>query len=242
MSLREAEKGGTMGRIPILLCVAALTAAAPALAGAADGDAILKQQCAPCHALSKPSDLSLERLWKRKGPDLYYAGVKFNQQWLVQWLQNPARIRPAGEFYFKHVKMTPGGDIVDIAALPRHPRLSKADAEAAAAALMALKGPDAMVSKGAFKKQAVPALIGAMFFEKLRGCAACHMDKPNSGGLSGPELYDAGKRLQPDYIYAYIKAPQRFDPHIWMPQLDLSETDLQRLANYLAARQDAAAK
>jgi mono/diheme cytochrome c family protein len=231
-----------MSRFPTVLCAAALILVQASYARAAGGSAILNQQCASCHALSRPSDSSLERLWQRKGPDLYYAGVKFNQSWLVEWLQNPVRIRPAGEFYFEHVKAAPEGDVIDPAGLPAHPKLSRGDAEAAAGALMALKGPAGLVDKGAAKKEAVPAMIGAMFFEKLRGCAACHMDKPGSGGLSGPELYDAGKRLQADYIYAYIKQPQRFDPHIWMPQLDLSETDLQRLTNYLMTRRGGAGK
>ncbi len=231
-----------MSKISRLLCALAITLTASSLGFAADGNSILKEQCAQCHALSKPTDSSSDRLWTRKGPDLYYAGSKFNQVWLTEWLQNPVRIRPAGEFYFKHIKTTPDGDVVDSGSLLTHPKLSMADADAVAGALMALKGPNGLVTKGMFEKQPAPAMIGAMFFEKLRGCAACHMDKPGVGGQSGPELYDASRRLQPDYIYAYIKDPQRFDPHIWMPQLDLSETDLQRLANYLMTLQDSPPK
>jgi mono/diheme cytochrome c family protein len=76
--------------------------------------------------------------------------------------------------------------------------------------------------------------MGEMFFVKLRGCGACHQSKPGVGGFSGPELYTAGARLQPDFIYAYIKDPQKIDPHIWMPTLALSEPDLQRLTSYIA--------
>ncbi len=231
-----------MSRISFFLCALATALCAPSLGLAADANAILSRQCAQCHALSKPADASIDRLWTRKGPDLYYAGSKFNQPWLVEWLQNPRRIRPAGEFYFTHIKATPDGDVIDASTLTSHPRLSKGDADAVAAALMALKGPDDLVRKGAYKKQPVPAMIGAMFFEKLRGCAACHMDKPGQGGQSGPELYDAGLRLQPDFVYAYIKQPQRFDPHVWMPQLDLSDTDLQRLTGYLMTLQDGSPK
>jgi len=222
-----------MSRIAGLISAVALAyfAASPCLA--ADGKAILERQCAQCHALSKPADTSLERLRTRKGPDLYYAGVKYQRQWLVEWLEQPTRTRPAGEFYFEHIRMTSEGDVVNVESLPPHPKLSAADAAAVSDALMGLKGPEGLVKKDAFKKQAVPAMIGAMMFEKLRGCAACHMDKPGSGGLSGPELYDAGLRLQPDYVYAYIADPQRFDPHIWMPALQLSEADLERLTGYL---------
>lgn len=200
---------------------------------AADGQEILQAQCASCHALTKPSEFSLQRLWDRKGPDLYYAGRKFNKAWLLQWLQTPTRIRPAGEAYFKHIKAGPERDLVDEATLATHLQLAKPDADAVMEALLALTGPPELVDKGAFKNEPVNLTVGGMFFTKLRGCAACHMGKPGEGGVSGPELYSAAQRLQPDYIYSYIKDPQRFDPYIWMPKLGLAEQDLQRLTGYL---------
>src|SRR3546814_11919710 len=72
-----------------------------------------------------------------------------------------------------------------------------------------------------------------MFFNKLRGCSACHQSKPDVGGRSGPELYTAAARLQPDYIYSYMKHPQQIDPLVWMPDLSLSEPDAQRLTGYI---------
>ena len=202
------------------------------LAYAQSGTEILQSQCAACHALQKPADATLDRLWQRKGPDLWYAGDKFNEAWLVQWLQNPTRIRPAGELYFRHVKAGAKQDVVDESSLTAHPKLAADDAQAAAKALMAL-APAGLVEKGAFKNQPVPAMIGTMFFNKLRGCASCHRSKPDFGGQSGPELYTAGERLQPDYILAYMKDPQKFDPHVWMPTLHMNDADLQRLTGYV---------
>lgn len=207
--------------------------ASPVLAADGVGAGILKSQCISCHAIAKPDNVSLDRLWQRKGPDLYYAGSKFNKPWLEKWLQNPTRIRPAGELYTKHVKGGDKEDVVDESTLTPHVKLAKADAEAVAAALMTLTGPADLVSKGAFKGEKVGMAMGAMFFNKLRGCAACHMAKPGTGGSSGPELYTAGERLQADYIYSYIKNPQKIDPHIWMPTLGLAEPDLQRLTGYI---------
>jgi cytochrome c2 len=204
-----------------------------ALAADNPGTGILNSQCISCHAIAKPDNASLDRLWERKGPDLYYAGSKFNKPWLVKWLQDPVRIRPAGEFYTKHVKSSDKEDVVDESTMTPHLKLSKADAESVADALMALTGPADLVTKGAFKGEKVSMSMGAMFFNKLRGCAACHMGKPGTGGSSGPELYTAGERLQADFIYSYIKNPQAIDPHIWMPTLNLAEPDLQRLTGYI---------
>ena len=64
------------------------------LAVACVGDAYaggLDPSCAACHALVKPADASIDRLWTRKGPDLWYAGSKFNAEWLTSWLENPKR-------------------------------------------------------------------------------------------------------------------------------------------------------
>ncbi|HET8881141.1 MAG TPA: hypothetical protein VFM56_03115 [Solimonas sp.] len=215
--------------IPVLAVLLVLGFEAPP----ARADDVLQTQCAGCHALKKPEVFDIDRLWQRQGPDLYYAGIKFNRPWLEKWLQDPVRIRPAGEFYRHHVKAGEKEDVIDEASLKPHVKLSAADAAVMADALMKLKGPADLVTPGAFKNGAVSASMGAMFFNKLRGCAACHQSKPGVGGRSGPELYSAAARLQADYIYSYMKDPQRIDPLVWMPKLDLSEPDLQRLTGYI---------
>lgn len=208
---------------------------------AADGAALLQSDCATCHALTKPEGNALDHIWERQGPDLYYAGDKFNKDWLVKWLQDPVTIRPSGVFYVKHIKASDKVDVVDESTLMTHPKLPADDAEAAADALMALHAPEGVIEKGAFKNQKVSKSMGAMFFGKLRGCSACHSTAPGKGGLSGPELATAGERLQPDFIYSYIKDPQKIDKSVWMPRLRLSEADLQKLSSYivsLSAKED----
>lgn len=206
-------------------------------AAAASGAELLKAQCAECHALTKPENATLERLWERQGPDLQYAGSKFKKTWLVAWLQNPTVIRPGGVMYSKLAKpaATAGEpDTIDTAQLKPHMKLAKGDAEAAAAALMELKAPSDLVVKGAFKAEPVNVMFASMLFTKLRGCTSCHASKPGNGGLSGPDLVDAGNRLEPDFIASYIKDPQKFDPHIWMPTLELTDADIQKLTGYIA--------
>src|SRR5690242_2327688 len=141
---------------------------------AADGQQLLQSHCVSCHALVRPAEFSVQRLWERKGPDLYYAGSKFNKAWLVQWLQAPRRLRPAGELYAKHIKPGAERDVIDETTLTPHGKLSQADAESVAEALMALSGPPGLVEKGAFKNEPVNATLGGLFFTKLRGCASCH--------------------------------------------------------------------
>src|SRR3546814_12727020 len=73
----------------------------------------LTSQCASCHSLTRPADTTVEHLWNRKGPDLWYAGDKFNREWLVGWLQNPTTIRPGGVMWFKHAKAGDPHDTID---------------------------------------------------------------------------------------------------------------------------------
>src|SRR3546814_3584351 len=73
-----------------------------------------------------------------------------------------------------------------------------------------------LVPEGAYKPEAANMTMGKLAFGKLRGCVACHQDAQGQGGLSGPQLYDAGQRLRPDYVLTYTKDPQKFDPHVWM--------------------------
>jgi len=202
---------------PFLLMIS--IAVAPAMA-AADGTAILQQQCVSCHNLTGPAPTSLKDLWARKGPDLFYAGDKYQHDWLSAWLQKPVRIRPAGMFYRQHIKPGPKHDLVDNATLTPHLSLSASDAKAVANTLMTFKAHSDLIAKE--KHVPGPSPIGEMMFDKINGCMACHQIEPGYGGMSGSEMYTAGKRLQPAFMLSYIKDPQAWDPKIWMPNGDLN--------------------
>jgi mono/diheme cytochrome c family protein len=233
----------TFPRIRLFAFVAVVTA--PLLAHASAGSDVLQSQCASCHALTKPADASLDRLLARKGPDLYYAGIKFNKEWLVRWLENPTVIRPAGVMYRNVVKPSgaPGTpDVIDASQVPAHMKLSAGDAATVADALMAL-GPElGLVQKGAFKQEPANVTMASLLFNKLRGCSSCHAAKAGGAPHSGPELSSAGDRLQGDYVAEYIRDPQKFDPHIWMPKLELTDADIQKLTGYLMTLKQAGAK
>lgn len=214
----------------------ALLLGAPPLLAADEGRPIFEKQCVSCHAVTAPDAGAdhLERLWQRKGPDLYLAGDKFNADWLEAWLQAPTRIRPGDEFYGRHVQAGSDGDVLDVAPESTHDKL---DAQAAAAVteyLMTLRAPAGFIEQVEIgTPSAMDARMGRLFFKKLRGCAACHQDAAGEGGLSGPQLYNAGERLTPQYVYSYLKDPQKFDPGVWMPNLGLNDTDLKRLSAYV---------
>lgn len=214
----------------------ALFATASPLLTADEGRRIFENQCASCHATEAPDANGdrLDRIWRRKGPDLYHAGDKFREEWLQAWLQAPSRIRPGAELYVRHLEAGADGDAIDADAIDPHPSVDAESAELLTAYLMGLQAPEGYIEEVEIGKPSpVDAKMGRLFFKKLRGCAACHQDGAGEGGLSGPQLYTAGARLQPEYVYSYMKSPQKFDPGVWMPDLGLNETDLKRLTAYV---------
>lgn len=208
-----------------------------ALTAHADPGALVQQQCASCHALVAPdyASLGIAERAARKAPPLHYAGDKFRRDWLVDWLQRPTRIRPAGMFPPAQAQATAEGDRVDPAALPGHPALAAEEAVVAADYLMTLRAYRALIEAETYAPGGIALRMGEMNFGKFKGCNGCHQDKPDRGGVSGPELHTAWRRLQPQFISSYIADPLAWDPHSMMPAAGLSADNVHKLADYLEA-------
>lgn len=214
----------------------AMIAVGAGAAVADDGMDLLQSRCSECHNLTGPAPTTIQGVWERKGPDLFYAGNKYRQEWLESWLQEPTRIRPAGMFYGDNiVDGDDGVDAIDESKLVDHMPLSAQDAAAAAAALMTLRGGDDLVKPGEYKEGSIGLSMGEMMFDKFRGCLACHQIESEYGGRSGPEVYTAAKRLQADWMISYMRNPQAWDSRSFMPNRHLSDADLQKLVHYMRA-------
>jgi len=197
------------------------------------GAEMLQKECASCHNMTGPTAQTLKDAFGKKGPDLFYAGNKYRQEWLVSWLQKPESIRPTGVYYGNHIKPGPKGDEIDTATLTNHIALSKGDATAVAAELMKMKPHDDLIAKEKIEPNLISKQMGEMTFNKFLGCMACHLIEPEYGGFSGPELYTAAKRLQPQYMASFIRSPQAWEPKSWMPNKHLSDVNIQKVVRYL---------
>ncbi|MEQ1582811.1 MAG: c-type cytochrome, partial [Candidatus Nitrotoga sp.] len=124
-------------------------------------------------------------------------------------------------------------DEIDASTLTDHIALSKADATSVAAELMKMKPHDDLIAKEKIEPGTIPKQMGEMAFTKFLGCMACHLIEPEYGGLSGPELYTAAKRLQPQYMSSFIRSPQAWEPKSMMPNKNLSEVNIQKMVHYL---------
>ncbi len=199
---------------------------------AADGKALVgSNKCGSCHQMSGPAVTTIAEIMKRKAPDLFYSGNKFNKEWLVGYIQAPTTIRPAGTVYLNNIKVE--GDTDVVANVPKcASKLSAGDAGAVADYLMTLKEdmPTGTAKIGKFKKAKAKS-----FMFKGEACNACHVDPRKGGGISCPTFEGIGTRLNPDWLYSFLKNPQHWDPKVWMAKRDFEEKDLQLMVNYLSS-------
>lgn len=201
---------------------------------AAEPAEMVSEQCSGCHQIEGPANTDLQARRERAAPPLFFAGNKFREDWLVTWLQSPTRIRPAGDFSPAHTKTTADGDVVDESTLAEHPAVDAETATAMAAYLMTLRPKDDLIAaEASYAPAPVPERLGAMDFVKFKGCGACHKDTPKYGGVSGPELYTAWHRLQPEFAVSYIRNPTAWEPNTLMPVKHLQDAPIHKLVNYL---------
>jgi mono/diheme cytochrome c family protein len=200
--------------------------AGPGQADVAAGKQLFADKgCAECHYTEGPArEKTIEDQLAKKGPELWYAGSKFQQDWLGAWLQNPRPIRPLK--YNSLSEENPGD----------HPKLSGPDAAALTEFLMSLTSD--LVEPGVVKPKKNPK--GRLIFNKKMPCSGCHQfptKKKFSGGRSGPSLVGAGDRLNPDWIYAYLKNIDTFKPVRMMPVFVgiLRDKDMKAVASFVAS-------
>ncbi|MFQ5784223.1 MAG: cytochrome C [Alphaproteobacteria bacterium] len=227
MAISRSLSGALLG---LLVCVHAAGAAA------IDGAALVGKSCVSCHNLSGPSPNTFDALLKRRAPDLFYAGSKFNRTWLVGWLQKPTLIRPAGVIYLKNIVTKDKKDnIRKESVAPCPTKLSQPEAEAVADYLMTLKDPNLKAGVVDPKKKLRKHKALRLFRKKLPciGCHAITFGKRTMGGVTGPDLRDAGNRLNPDWVYAQIENPQYWDPMTWMPRIEMSHRKREMLTLFI---------
>ena len=92
-----------------------------------------------------------------------------------------------------------------------------------------IKSPDLTISEGERAKQAE---LGKKLYTDTYGCNGCHSIN-DVGGLVGPVLERAGFRLNPTWVYRWIRNPQAMKKHTRMPNLGASDADAKALTYYL---------
>lgn len=214
------------------ICALLCSQATQVLADPASGEAIFAaNKCGACHAMSGPvKKIPVEERSSIKGPPLWFAGSKFKSDWLTAWLEKPAPIRRV-----KYGTLDKGAN--------EHPALSAEDAGNMGEYLASLI--DAEMKTGVIEDKKLPRrkmFKGEKLFIKKQVCFGCHeypSKQGDIGGFTGPTMIGASKRLQVNWVYAYLKDSIRYNPNTRMPVYSsmahdpYTDKELQLLAQYL---------
>lgn len=215
-----------LGTVTVAVAVFFVFAGSASAGSVAVGQKIFSQRkCVACHQIKGPArEKTIADQMKRKGPELWYAGSKFVPGFLEGWLGNPVIIRPME--YYSLTEKNSG----------THVKLGAREASDVAAYLESLRS-------AAVKPLGIVPTIdrrARIIFDKTQSCYGCHRVLSRRGrvvgGLTGPSLIGAGKRLNPDWIFAYLTDSKTFKPVKDMPEYTgvLSRAEMAALSAYVS--------
>ena len=183
---------------------------------------IEEKNCASCHRLSQEENI-------KKGPDLFYAGNKFQIHWLEKYLQNPVTLRKAGAIH------NPGflkGQYAN-----KHPLLLNEEAKKVAQELMGMTLLDLSVEKFQNPLTKAQKAKTKYEFERTFSCISCHQSFNLAGkirgGISGPSLVNAGNRLQANWVANWLKNPKIFSEKSRMPIYKMDNETRSRFTQFI---------
>jgi cytochrome c2 len=165
---------------------------------------ILASGCVSCHEIPDFEGLTF------RGPALDSIGRKVRPGWLSMWLGNP-------KAYLPQSKM---GNF----------RLSADEVAGLQAFLLSQRAELPLDSTGIDWKKADTA-NGRALFGELR-CVSCHAVN-GRGGIMGPELTRIGDKVRREWLFSYLKDPQRGQPDTPMLQYRLTDAQLRDLTAFL---------
>ena len=189
---------------------------------------IEKSGCYGCHTIEKYKD------WPKAGPSLESLASKTTKEWAYQWIDNPRSIRPNTSMpSFFH--LSNNND-------PESVARSQQEIHAIVAFLFANSKPFVATA---------PALKGdserGQELVSSVGCFACHQinkDEKRSDRNreelrreQGPNLIGLGSKTSVEWLYAWLKNPNRYHADTRMPNLRLSDQEAIDIATYLAEDQ-----
>lgn len=177
-----------------------------------DLKAMGETECRLCHV--KPGE------HRQIAPDLGQEGSKLNKDWVYVFLKKPTKVRPVGFIPLTKSVM---------------PNFQLTDEEALSLTEYLMTKKDPRISKAALgETKMIPSEIqeGKKLFEEVYSCDACHRigDK---GGIVGPNLAQAGRRLRPEWIATWLKNPQAIRPDSPMPNFGLQKQEIKALVTYI---------
>ena len=178
--------------------------------------------CVNCHTVALPDGSTMQAT--DNPPPLTHIADKTSREWIYAWLKDPTSYSAS-------------------ATMPNF-QLSDADASDISAFLIANSTPqpgDTMASSAASHGPAPDPTAGASLYGESF-CASCHATQNEAGNLVGgdlgPELTNVGTKVKPDWLMAWMRDPQKYDPNTLMPQYRWTDQQLKTITAYVASKTD----
>lgn len=181
---------------------------------------MIESGCHGCHEIKGYTDLP------KIGPQLTSISYKTTPTWVYRWIKNPKEYNP-------HTRM---------------PDFKLSDEEAAAVTAYLFdvsRRSDFRFASARGAYAGGNAQRGKETFEAV-GCQACHV----VGGMTkvretrgtsydiAPELTRVGSKVNPDWLYDWVRNPRHFNPTTKMPNLRLTDAEARDIVAYLMTLKD----
>lgn len=185
---------------------------------------IEKAGCYACHEIKRYSG------WEKPGPDLTRLDNKISKEWAYRWINDPHS--------FRHNTLMPAFFNQSNNSDPVSKKRSEQEIHAIVHYLFENTEP--------FEQKKIPfngdAKNGELLVSSI-GCFACHQIKPEPGTdkatvdsvrrRHGPNLIGLGTKTSPQWLYNWLKDPNRYHPETSMPNLRLSDQEAADITSYL---------
>ena len=176
--------------------------------------------CVNCHLIQLPDGSKMQA--SDNPPPLTHIADKTTREWIYAWLKDPSSYSTS-------------------ATMPNF-MLSDADASDISAFLIANSTPqsgDTMVAAPQSHGPEPDPVAGASLYGESF-CASCHATQNAAGNLVGgdlgPELTNVGTKVKPEWLMAWMRDPQKYDPKTPMPQYRWSDQQLKLITAYVAGK------
>jgi cytochrome c2 len=185
--------------------------------------------CYGCHKIKGWEGL------RKVGPTLTKITGKTSEEWMYRWIKEPKGFRPTRMPQVWDVRPDETDDLK---------RRNDVEANAVVAYLAANAAPETYPAPPAGDAQA-----GRKTFESI-GCLGCHRVGNDRRGVDsfdaisyrthGPNLDGTGSKVNPGWLYTWVKNPKGYWHDTRMPNLRLSDKEAADLTAYLMSlRNDA---
>lgn len=173
---------------------------------------IQELNCAACHKLE-----GYERQWV---PALDGIGSKVNRTWLVHWLRNPKQYFPGAKmpsFLLSDEETNILADfLLSFTVMPNNTPLESLPTRL-------------MSSSDAQKSKLID--LGSTRFREAR-CISCHPIN-GKGGYVATDLGKVASKVNPQWLYNYVKHSKSYMPGVQMPRYRFNENELTGVVAYM---------